>query len=93
MSISRSGISGGDYIANEAVLTIPSGIILDNSSSVSFCVNITIIGDNRKEGPEDFRVTFTPITPDIFENGINTVIAVIYEENDRKLVIVIDIVC
>ena len=48
-------------------------------------MKIVITGDLRREETEDFRITFTPITPDVFKDGINSVVALIVDDSDRKL--------
>ena len=52
--------------------------------STDVCVNISIIGDDKVEGHEDFRIIFEVLSSDNFQNDFSVVRAVIYEDNYRK---------
>lgn len=71
---------GQDYSVKVTTFIFPKYHTLSNLKSSKACTTFSIFGDVIKEANETFKIIFVAQTPDIFENGENSVTA--YIRND-----------
>jgi len=77
-------VIGSDYVAKNTTQTIVAGKTMDTLQASDTCINISILGDDKKEGKEHFKVSFKVLSNDIWQENTKTLDAVIYEEGDSK---------
>ena len=77
-------VADNDYKPMMTILTIPQGTTLDSFISSSYCVNVTIIGDDIRELNESFKVVFNAY-PDVFQGADNMSITILNDGDGKSI--------